>query len=73
MTDEGDNQRAAAICEQCGSGHVVRVRPDGSVRVIGTSGTCACGGSDYHILGSAGHNQRDATDTDPSPVESRGT
>jgi hypothetical protein len=54
MSGETENRRAAAICEQCGSCHVVRIKPDGTVRVIGTSGGCGCGADDYHILGSAG-------------------
>jgi len=46
-------ERAAAICEHCGTCHVVRVRPEGSVRVIGTDGHCKCGEDDYRILGAA--------------------
>lgn len=51
MTSEREARRAAAICEHCGSCHVVRIKADGTVRVIGTNGSCECGGSDYRILG----------------------
>ncbi len=54
MSGKSTNQRAAALCEQCGSCHVVRIKPNGSVRVIGTSGECSCGADDYHILGPEG-------------------
>lgn len=63
QTEEAQPRRAAAICEDCGSCHVVRVRPDGTIRVIGTNGSCECGGSEYRVLGPkhAGGTDAEAT------------
>jgi|GEM_PF-6060413 len=63
-TEGGERERAAAVCEHCGSCHVVRVRADGSVRVIGTNGTCECGGNDYRVLGAPRKRRDPAADGD---------
>lgn len=70
MTEQGDTRRAAAICEHCGSCHVVRIEPDGTVRVIGTNGSCGCGESDYRVLGP---EHPTGTETDGTTGERRGT
>lgn len=36
MTENTETQRAAAICDNCGTGHAVRLGPDGEIRPIGT-------------------------------------
>lgn len=45
-------QRAAAICDNCGSVHAVRLRADGEIRPLGTgNGTdCTCEDSDLRIM-----------------------
>lgn len=49
MGSEG--ARGAAVCENCGAIHVVRIDPDGDVRIVGRTTTCGCGQDDYRILG----------------------
>jgi len=52
MTEDSENQRAAAVCENCGTAHAVRLGPDGEIRPIGNGrdGTCTCGDGDFRIL-----------------------
>lgn len=52
MVDENETRRAAAICDNCGTAHSVRIGPEGDVRPIGTGqGTeCTCGSNDFRIL-----------------------
>lgn len=52
MTGENEEQRAAAICDNCGTAHAVRLGPDGEIRPIGTGQGpgCTCGDGDFRIL-----------------------
>ncbi|RKD89278.1 hypothetical protein ATJ93_4111 [Halopiger aswanensis] len=52
MVDEGERQRAAAVCENCGTAHAVRLGPDGEIRPIGSERAtgCTCGNGDLRIL-----------------------
>ncbi|WP_247728626.1 hypothetical protein [Halovivax limisalsi] len=47
-----NNQRAAAICETCGTVHAVRRRSDGEIRPlgIGSEAGCPCGDGDLRIM-----------------------
>lgn len=52
MDDEEESRRAAAVCENCGTAHSVRIGPVGDVRPIGTGqGTgCTCGNGNFRVL-----------------------
>lgn len=56
MAEEGERQRAAAVCENCGTAHAVRLGPDGEIRPIGSGRdeTCTCGDGDLRILSNDG-------------------
>lgn len=52
MAEENDAQRAAAVCENCGTAHAVRLGPDGEIRPIGTGRgpACSCGDENLRIM-----------------------
>ncbi len=52
MGDDNKSRRAAAICENCGTAHSVRIGPEGDVRPIGTGQgpQCSCDDGDLHVL-----------------------
>lgn len=67
---DSEINRAAAICENCGTAHSVRIGPEGEIRPIGTGrGTeCTCGDGDLHILSddsslTDGGNSKSKSDT----------
>lgn len=37
-------------CSECGEIYPVQQQEDGSIRPVGTDGTCRCGGDDFVIL-----------------------
>ncbi|ELY36283.1 hypothetical protein [Natronorubrum tibetense] len=52
MAGEDDTQRAAAVCDNCGTAHAVRLGPDGEIRPIGTGqgSGCTCGDGTLRIM-----------------------
>ncbi|UHQ97953.1 hypothetical protein HYG81_18630 [Natrinema zhouii] len=52
MTEDNEKQRAAAVCDNCGTAHAVHLGPDGEIRPIGTGKgpACTCGDGDLRIM-----------------------
>lgn len=52
MGEDSRTRRAAAICEQCGTAHSVKIDGDGEVFPLGTGAgpKCSCGESQFQIL-----------------------
>lgn len=52
MANGDENRRAAAICENCGTAHSVRIGPEGEILPIGTGRgpECTCGDGDFRIV-----------------------
>ncbi len=52
MTGENEKQKAAAVCDNCGTAHAVRLGPDGEIRPIGTGKgpACTCEEGDLRIM-----------------------
>ena len=52
MVGDKETQKAAAVCNNCGTAHSVRLGPDGEIRPIGTGhgSDCTCGDGDLRIM-----------------------
>lgn len=52
MTIEEGKQRAAAVCDNCGTIHAVHIGRDGEIRLIGSAAQsgCTCEESDFRLL-----------------------
>jgi len=52
MTEDGENQRAVAVCENCETAHAVRLGSDGEIRPIGTGRgpACSCREGELRIM-----------------------
>lgn len=60
-----EKERAAAICDNCGTVHAVSLGPDGETRSLGTGNEvdCTCEDGDLRIM------KHDATITDGEDAE----
>jgi hypothetical protein len=52
MTIEEGKQRAAAVCDNCGTIHPIRIKRDGEIRLIGSAkkSGCPCEDPNFRIL-----------------------
>ena len=52
MTNENEKQKAAAVCDNCGTAHAVRLGCDGEIQPIGTGhgSDCTCGDGELRIM-----------------------
>lgn len=52
MVEDEEKQRAAAVCENCGTAHAVRLGPNGEIQPIGSGldTSCTCENGDLRIL-----------------------
>lgn len=52
MAGKNEEQKAAAVCNNCGTAHVVYLGPDGEIRPIGTGQgpDCTCDNADLRII-----------------------
>lgn len=55
MTVDTETERAAAVCDNCGTAHVVHLGPDGEIQPIGIGKkpACTCGDGDLRIMSDA--------------------
>ncbi|WP_254768308.1 hypothetical protein [Salinilacihabitans rarus] len=53
MINRDDFHRTAAACERCGATYAARKFSDGSIRLIGRSNECRCGGREFVDLSEA--------------------
>lgn len=67
MATENEKRRAAAVCDNCGTAHAVRIGPDGEIRPIGTGHgpECTCGDGDLRIMSDDADVLEDANSSDP--------
>ncbi|APX97277.1 hypothetical protein [Natronorubrum daqingense] len=74
MTERDEAQRAAAVCESCGTAHAVRLGPDGEIQPIGTGHgpKCTCGNETLQIMSTDAVVMEDAEDTEDAETNDGG-
>lgn len=59
----GEKVKTIARCDECEQIYSVRVHEDGTVRPIGSGGSCQCGGTEFTVLEADGLDLDEADDS----------